>query len=100
MLFYQNVHYDTNTDAGSSAPNHNLSQFLPFLNPPGPEEQTKWPRTKVFYAMEVILKTNSKETMKTEAQKVTKLAKEKYSVLKDTLIKTFANIYSLLRNLM
>lgn len=54
---------------------------------------------KCFIAVEDIFETNSKETMKTEAQKVTKLAKEKYSVLKDTLITTFVNIYSLLSKL-
>ena len=44
---------------------------------------------------EGVSETNPKELLKREGQKGTKLEKEKYSVLKDTLIATFANIYSL-----
>lgn len=64
-------------DEGSSVLNHGLSQFLPFLKPPGPGEQTNRPGTHVSYAIEDVSETNSKEIMKAKGQKETKPEKEK-----------------------
>lgn len=77
-------------DVGYSVLNRNLSQSLPFLKRPGPENKLidlepkcPIPRRRVW--------NNSKETIKVPGHKGAKEEKEKYSVLQDPRTATFPN---------
>lgn len=58
-------------DAGYSVLNHNLSQSLPFLKWPGPENKLI-DLEPVSYSIEDVSETSSKEFMKVQGQKKTK----------------------------